>query len=64
MPYAKCKDASIVAAWAVGGEVRSRTMRSREFSALNREPFLTNACRSCVSFGKKFSFSLTHFCRA
>ena len=23
MPYAKCRDASLVAAWAVGGEVMS-----------------------------------------
>ena len=30
MPYAKCKDASIVASWAVGGEVRSITMRGKK----------------------------------
>ena len=30
MPYAKCKDTSIVASWAVGGEVRRRTMRGKE----------------------------------
>ena len=30
MPYAKCKDASIVASWAVGGEVRNCARRGKK----------------------------------